>query len=565
MNDLPADTPGSARWRPGWELAVLLSCGLLGWELVLLGLLSGGFDVRASTVGRLLVKDAALLVPLWTLVVAGMRVYRHAGPLTDARKAALLATSFLVLLLPVAAGRGIVQRQPSPAEPSDMGLARSATADPLTDESRFLCSVASPESPSSQEDPGGSLLDAAWAGIRDAMLLQVPVFPLAWLLVHHRSRSVLTLARGSATTSLLWLGAICLWKSDEGPVAEADVCPPGMPVRHYAVAAISAKIPLNAEGDHIPQGLRYVLDGEPTEEPGALPHPLVLRANLGECLRLRFTNRLDTGPAALHLEGLRGTVSGPGRTGGFIPGASVLPGQSLTYALALPGDPEAEGAYLLHDPEDGGERESRGLFGALILEPAGARYRDASEDGPLPGGQGWEALIDTPSGSSFRELVLISHAMGPPEAADVRSSRGELLPELDEMAGPFRAGSFGLNYRSHPQFERDEPHASPPEAEAPLLRSYRDEAIKLRVVHAGNAEPHIPHVHGWSESSDEPLAQPHLLTPGGSLTLVLTEDSEEHRAAGDFVVHCHAPNHTSGGERVLWRVFDRPQPHLAAP
>ncbi|ATB33182.1 multicopper oxidase domain-containing protein [Melittangium boletus] len=567
MNGPPANTPEGACWKPRWELAVLLSCGLLGWELVLLELLSGGFDVRASTVGRLLAKDAALLVPLWTLVVAGVRVYRHRhpGPLTDARKAALLSTSFLLLLLPVAAGRGIVQSRPAPSTPSDMGLARPATADPLTDESRFLCSVASPDLSSPEEPGDDSLLDAAWAGIRDAMLLQVPVFPLTWLLVHHRSRFALTRARGSATASLLWLGAACLWKSDEGPVLEADVCPPGAPVRHYAVAAIATDIRLNAEGDHIPRGLRYVLDGERTEGPEVLPYPLVLRANLGECLRLRFTNRLDQEPAALHIEGLRGTVSGPGRTGDFVPGTSLPPGQSLTYALALPDDPEAEGAYLLHDPEDGGERESRGLFGALVLEPAGARYRDASENGPLPGGQGWEARIDTPSGSSFRELVLISHAMGPPEVAEVRSSRGELLPELDEMAGPFRAGSFGLNYRSHPQFERDEPHASPPEAEAPLLRSYRDEAIKLRVVHAGNAEPHIPHVHGWSESSDEPLAQPHLLTPGGSLTLVLTEDSEEHRAAGDFVVHCHAPNHTSGGERVIWRVFDRPQPHLTAP
>ncbi|HEY0095128.1 MAG TPA: hypothetical protein VGB96_12420, partial [Archangium sp.] len=55
------------RW---WVLAVLLTLGLLGWELGLLWLLSGGFDTRAEVLGARLAWDAALLLPV-ALVASG--------------------------------------------------------------------------------------------------------------------------------------------------------------------------------------------------------------------------------------------------------------------------------------------------------------------------------------------------------------------------------------------------------------------------------------------------------------------------------------------------------------
>ena len=60
---------------------------------------------------------------------------------------------------------------------------------------------------------------------------------------------------------------------------------------------------------------------------------------------------------------------------------------------------------------------------------------------------------------------------------------------------------------------------------------------------------------GWREASDEPMGQPHLLMPGGSLSL--TAPGQRH-PVGDYLVHCHAPNHTTGGERLTWRVIERP-------
>ena len=225
---------------------------------------------------------------------------------------------------------------------------------------------------------------------------------------------------------------------------------------------------------------------------------------------------------------------------------------------------------------DGGARTARGLFGALVLEPAGSVYRSASTGEPLPHGGGWEALIDEPSGASFREMVLLYHSLGPPELADVRTAQGELLPVLDEMATPYRPGAFAINYRGEPRFEReeyfpeDDEERRPPRA-PPLLRSYLGEPVKLRVAQAGSAEFHVHHLHAWDErwalDAKRPLGSPaealQLLGPGLGTTLQATGPPGFPPRAGDFLVHCHMPNHTQGGERLTWRVFATRQPHLA--
>ncbi|MFY0566864.1 cupredoxin [Archangium lansingense] len=581
--------------RKGWVLAVLLTLGLLGWELALLELLSGGFGPGVEVLGPRLAWDAALLLPVWGVALgcAHLLARRKGQSRTTLESAATLSLCFLLLMVPVTTGRGLLQRQPAqPSAPkASEGQPVSATAQDVGSEGRFLCAAVAPDiSASPEESEGGSLADAAWAGVRDALVLQVPVFPLALLLLRRRSRPVTSNTRAvvSPLALLVMLGASCSWESDgrRPPSGMADLtepegaCAPGARVRTYAVAAVSVDIPLNPHGDHVPQGLMYILEEElpALQERGHVPQPLVLRANVGECLVLRFTNRLATGPAALRIEGLRATVSGAGQEGGFVPGTSLPPGQSLTYVLPLPETPEAEGAYLLHDSGDGGEREVRGLFGALLLEPAGSVYRSTTTGEPLPNGSGWEALIDVPTGQGFREMALLYHAMGPPEVADVRSARGEPLPVQDEMAGPFRPGAFGLNYRSQPYFEReesleeeDDARPAPPKLVAPplLLRSYLGERIKLRLIHAGSAEFHIHHLHGWrrgqraKQAPSSPFEAPQLLSPGNGRTLTSAGAGDFPTAAGDFIVHCHVPNHSAGGEQFTWRVFDAPQPQLA--
>ncbi|XXF77412.1 multicopper oxidase domain-containing protein [Myxococcaceae bacterium GXIMD 01537] len=552
--------------RGGWTLAPLLTLGLVGWEVGLLALLSGGFGLEARVLAPQLARDAALLLPVWVVALGVLRLlHRLRTPAaTWSEQAATLCLLFLVLLVPVTTVRGLLQQRAAP-EPADPSSERSvsATAAPSSPDGRFLCAAVSPDvlnAPARASD--GSLASAAWAGLQDALLLQVPAYPLTLFLLRRRSRLAASGPLRIPVALLLMVGSLSSWDSDGRPADTSDPgkdCPPGAPVRTYALAAIASDLTLNVLGDHAPSALRYVLEGD-----GERPGPLVLRANLGECLVLHFTNRTD-GPAALRIEGLRATVGGPGADRGFVPASALAPGERLTYAVPLPDAPSAEGLYMLHDPLDGGAREARGLFGALVLEPSGALHH----------GTGETAVIDVPGGERFREFVLLHHAMSPSEEADVRDARNVPLPVVEEMAGPFRPGAFGINYRSAPRFERkptsDEEEAPPPSVPTePLLRSYVGEPVKLRVAHAGGAEFHVHHLHAWEEyrgagkrvTASMLNEGQRLVGPGQGFTHT-SQEGGLPTAAGEYLLHCHVPNHTQGGERLTWRVFASPQPHLA--
>ncbi|WP_225409152.1 multicopper oxidase domain-containing protein [Stigmatella hybrida] len=576
--------------RTRWGLATGLTVGLLAWELLWVRLLTEGAPVTALTAG--LAWDATLFLVLGLVASGAARPGPARAVPSQAARVALL---FGVLLLPVAGARALLQeRWAADGKPeATPGASFSALQEETPGDARFLCSIASSDAgrPPVSEGPAAVML----TGMRDALPLLAVVFPLALGVLGFQAwgRAMGALGRRSrwAVPGLL-LVLLAAWGGRMGglktvsrvPVSEearlAAGCAPGAPVRTYELAAIAVDIPLNAHGDHIPQGRMYVLEQEipavraqerrPARErvsPGLgedAIQPLVLRANLGECLVLSFTNRLAQEPAALHIDGLGFTVLEEASAEGVVPRMAIPAGQGLTYVVPLPGNAEAEGAYLLHDAEDA-RREAYGLFGALVLEPQGAVFRNPGTGAPSSG-TGWQAIIDVPGGGQdFREAVLLSHALGPPEEAEVRLAGGGLLPTLNEMAGTFRPGAFGFNYRSEPFFERERDPSKDPEAPGPrgskglatpMPRSYRGEPVKLRMLQAGSAEFHAYALQGarGRKKTEEPAEVVQLLRPGRGLTV-----SQGPEQAGDFVFHCRMPNHSIGGMQGLWRVLEGPE------
>ncbi|ADO68269.1 hypothetical protein [Stigmatella aurantiaca] len=582
-----------------------LTLGLLAWELLLVKLLAEGPDTRGGEQGTGLAWDAAIFLVLWTL--ASSLTWRPGRRLGVPGAAARVSLVFVALLLPVAGARGLLRQWQDAAGQSEAlpGSSVSALPNEVPGDARFLCSVASPEADRGSEPKG--LWAVGWAGMRDAVPLGVAVFPLALVFLGAQAwfqarGGLARKAWRSTPVRVLAMLATCLWRADAAkqtsgsPVSEearlAAGCAPGAPVRTYALAALSVDIPLNMHGDHIPRGLMYVLEQDVPAvraqerraahervSPGLGEdpiQPLVLRANLGECLVLSFTNRLEQGPAALSIEGLGFTVLEGAALEGFVPRTAIPVGQRLTYVVPLPGAPDAQGAYLLHDGGDGARREAYGLFGALVLEPEGSVFRHPGTGAPFPG-TGWHAIIDVPRGAGpdFREVVLLSHAMGSPAEADVRRESGAMLPELNEMAGAFRPGSFGFNYRSEPFFERDEDPSRDAEAPrprgprglaTPMPRSYRGEPVKLHMLQAGSPEFHAYFLR--SARSRRELGESsevlQLLRPGRGLSLGEgTGVNGLPERAGDFVFHCRMPNHSIGGMQGRWRVLEAPEPGLA--
>ncbi|HEX2257215.1 MAG TPA: hypothetical protein VHG92_11060, partial [Afifellaceae bacterium] len=118
------------------------------------------------------------------------------------------------------------------------------------------------------------------------------------------------------------------------------------------------------------------------------PRPIVLRANIGDCLQINFENLLAeqrahedqpvTRAASIHVMGME-YANDIGDDGGFIganPSSLVDPGESATYTLRA----THEGTRLLYNQgvmtgaEGDGGTLAFGLFGAVNILPEGAEW-----------------------------------------------------------------------------------------------------------------------------------------------------------------------------------------------
>ncbi|HEX6284888.1 MAG TPA: hypothetical protein VFZ71_08440, partial [Pyrinomonadaceae bacterium] len=175
------------------------------------------------------------------------------------------------------------------------------------------------------------------------------------------------------------------------------------------VVAIPQPLMLNRLGATIPNAFVFALKSDTTGtgtnvqlRPGKRPRPLVLRANVGDCLQITFTNAIPqaafdektlvspavgTKELSLHIQGQE-WATGPQDDGSFVgnnssslatPAApptppSPMPPQTQTYNLVV----KQEGTFLLYSMGDTTAvptgQISRGLFGALNVQPNGAEW-----------------------------------------------------------------------------------------------------------------------------------------------------------------------------------------------
>ena len=398
--------------------------------------------------------------------------------------------------------------------------------------------------------------------------------------------------------------------SQVAPQVSGTVCDavPTANVKTFNVSAIDVKITINRFGDNDPLGMMYVLDENigavRAQENKLLPdrvsiglrddpiQPLVIRANVGECVVINFTNRLATGNASINVRGLSVAAREAGSNVGLNPDSTVPPGKSITYHWLIDaGRPELEGAYVFRSEGDLRRQVSHGLFGVINVEPAGSTYLNVITGQPLK--SGWEAMIVDPIGKDFREDTILYHEFGD-EQFNMRDAIGNSMP-LNDFLGVYRPGSRALNYRSEPFFRRQE-LAEPVlghhdesqsygsymfgDPATPFPRGYLGDPTKRRIVHPGSERFHGEHLHGGSiRWPFDPTVEPEFwgmgfnkFPPAQTLsqrldvqTLGPTESYTEQmegaagglqQGAGEFLFHCHFPHHYIGGMWAFWRVYD---------
>ncbi|HEX9031963.1 MAG TPA: multicopper oxidase domain-containing protein, partial [Streptosporangiaceae bacterium] len=441
----------------------------------------------------------------------------------------------------------------------------------------------------------------------------------------------------------------------------------------FNVSAINITMILNRYGVNDPNAMMYVLDQNiaavrAEDAAGTVSsglqgndpiQPLVIRAHEGDCVTVNFTNRttyglepFDQPPSpqasepcspvtatnpdgstrvvadcagslahtaaqnlAWNVDGLPGlTAADVSSTVGNNADKTAAPGQTVSYTVYM--DPAlGYGAHVFHSTGDTRQSQGHGLFGVLVSEPPGSKWLDPHTLQPLD--SGWDAVIQMPSGPSFREFNLLFHEIGDEgyrqimekPGATCATSEGEVqtpsgceLPVVDPFTSAYRPCSKAINYRSECFFERElvqQQHGfTPDEAQdygaytngdmaTPRPEAYVGDPYKILISNAGAEMGHVFHEHGggirWLRNPNAanpdiagglekfpPVTKASIrldsqtIEPGESYDLE-TECGAGgcQQAAGDFLFHCHIGAHYDDGMVGYIRVFDTQQPNLA--
>ena len=648
------------RWL---ALVAGLATGVVVWEYALNTLMNPEVDWNVLGVVAHMALDLAWVAPLVGLaLVLALGAARRldldrrqvAGQLGVAGLAVL---AFALLAIPVDSSRDLVHEWVGTTYGLSLAEVQTAvvTSDLTIRESTQLCSFGSLRNPSLARDGytafQTSVMIRVSHGIQDALIQLAAFLPLLLIGFAGLYRRQLPILERAPFVAVLrpWLqpmrlGALAATAfvlfalgyaggerqveaaySDLDKMVPFNACTDGGPVKEYSVHAVDVTITLNRFGDHIDDAYQYVLEANlpalrdfeaaleaDRAEPEALGvtrvshglrqdliQPLVIRANVGDCLRVHFTNSLGGGdPVSMHILGLPHTVSNAGSAVGRNSNTFAQAGQTVTYEIPIPDDSNAERAYYFHDHGAGRQRQNKGLFGAIAVEPKGATYLDVETGAPLDTvtGSNWEAIIidpnvdNRPDGKSFREFVLFYHEIGDEAFTDIRDRDEKKLPLIDDIAGVYRPAARAINYRSEPFRRRLEiestakslGYSSYPfgDPATPIPRSYVGEGVKTRLMHGGSEVFHVHHLHGGGDRwRRNPNADPNndfwkglTKVPDPNLTSIHLDSQSigpgtsynlEHecgaggcqQGVGDFLFHCHIGHHYIAGMWSFWRVF----------
>lgn len=221
-----------------------------------------------------------------------------------------------------------------------------------------------------------------------------------------------------------WLAYLSLLPSGSQP-AGAGLLLTSLAIAAFALREVLLAVPAATAaarrrfGDHDPKGKMYaptsrlsaIRDQARTQQVSLGLHDdplqaLVIRANEGDCVEIRYTNTATGGDYGMHLDGLEFTSSSSGDSIGTNTSSAVQTGKSATYRFAVPNDARMEGAHYIHPGPGYRSAVDHGLFGALVIEPPGSTYWNASAPNqPLE--SGWEAIIKPcPPGSLKLEFSV---------------------------------------------------------------------------------------------------------------------------------------------------------------
>ncbi len=299
-------------------------------------------------------------------------------------------------------------------------------------------------------------------------------------------------------------------KPFEIPPVPKSVCPADAPVKTFNVVAMDRPLKLNPKAPDtievdferkiemtVPEGKIFALEEEVTKVASdVMPHPLTLRVNVGDCIKVNLKNKMKNSRASFFAPGLAfDPRDSLGLNVGNNPGDQTIgPGESRTYTYyAHPANGETtslvwDGGNIVTNPRNG-------LYGAIVVGPRGSQYRD-----PVTG-------QDISLKNAWRADVIIDHSL--PENAGKVNYRDVALffQDEDNIIGtafmPYVqnvAGLTAVNYRAEPYKFREEQGCTlgrifqpcavdkPEDPVTPIIEAHAGDPVRIHVIGANSEQ-----------------------------------------------------------------------------
>ena len=304
--------------------------------------------------------------------------------------------------------------------------------------------------------------------------------------------------------------------------------------------------------------------------------PLVIRANAGDCIELRTTNllpefiegspfqlRTRTDIVGHHVHLVKfDTIVSDGAANGWNNIAGARRYETLVERFFAN---EELRTVFFHDHLFANVHQQHGLFGALIIEEAGATFHNPQNGKELHSGT--QAVIRRKDGTSFREFALFVH-----DFAFLFDRKGNPLNPPEVPGSHDDPGVMGINYRAEPMRERlrkkEDPayifssfvHGDPA---TPIFETYPGDELMIRLIDGAHEEQHSFNVAGMSwrkEPADlkSPFAASQTLGVSEAFNLNVTEKY----GAGDYLYYFGGIDDAWLGLWGIIRVHRRYKKHL---
>ena len=320
------------------------------------------------------------------------------------------------------------------------------------------------------------------------------------------------------------------------PAPARSVCPPSAPERAFSVDAVQTPLPML---DGRP-GLSYVLQGQ-APAAGTPASPLVLHVNVGDCIRVSLHNQ-TAGPVSFHTDLLAADPADSGGVNaGFNPLQTTAAGATRAYTFFA--SPQVgETVSMVRDWGDVLNNPALGLYGAIVVGPPGATYRDPVTGADAGLTSSWRVDVHPAGGPAYRDMTLLFQD----EDAGIGTHR---MPYTQVVSG-----AVGVNYQNAP-FRGGSASArlQPP---TPVLDAAAGDPVHLHVLSPWSEQAQVFSLEGhtWARDPGTPgSGQIESVQLGAldALTMELVAGGPE-RLTGDYVYGDHRGPFQEAG---LWGVL----------